>query len=76
MSRKEKFSRANRKKRIKKQFIEAATSAIETTEEMPARSKKHPSSKQQMTKLFYNTLFVLFVLLVIVLFWYGLEHSE
>ncbi|ALS27733.1 hypothetical protein ABEV74_02485 [Paenibacillus cisolokensis] len=45
---------------------------------LPPRRTKHPSNKQQMAKWFYNTLFVLFLILVAGLIWWGgsLADSE
>lgn len=76
MSRKEKFSRANQKKRKKQEQIEAANASKEEQSQLPARKKKYPSSKHQLTKLFYNTLIILFIALVAVLIWYGNEYSD
>lgn len=43
---------------------------------LPPRRKKFPSSAQKINKVYYNLLFVLFVILVAGLFWYGTKYSE
>ncbi|CAM4224963.1 hypothetical protein PATA110616_01655 [Paenibacillus tarimensis] len=44
-------------------------------EALPPRRVKHPSSKQQVTKWFYNSLIFLFMALAAGLFWYGRQMS-
>ena len=43
--------------------------------ELPSRRVKHPSNKYQTVKWFYNTLIVLFLLLMAALFWFGRQLS-
>jgi len=38
---------------------------------LPPRRKKHPSNKQQTAQWFYNVLFLLFLILIVVLFLFG-----
>lgn len=42
---------------------------------LPPRRKKFPSSLNKVNKWYYNILFVLFVVLVVFLFWYGNTYS-
>lgn len=73
MSRKQKFSRANRAKHHE---TGRAIHNFEDTEEnsLPPRSKKYPSSKGKLTRIYYNVVFVLFVALVLFLLWYGSSY--
>lgn len=72
MSRMEKFSRRARKNKqhetgnaIHKEFEE------ESEGKLPPRTKKFPSRKAKLTKIYYNVVFFLFVALVLFLLWYG-----
>lgn len=76
MSRKEKFSRTGRDKKQHEAddhiYLDSDTEQLE----LPARSKKYPSSKHKLTRLYYNILFLMFVALVIFLFWYGKKYTS
>ncbi|MCR8660326.1 hypothetical protein [Paenibacillus endoradicis] len=74
MSRKEKFSRAARSYRQQEADDRIYLDRENEETELPARSKKHPSSKNKLSRLYYNVLFILFVALVIFLFWYGNKY--
>jgi len=76
MSRKEKFSRTSRKARKYKadSYFELEQTK-EQPETLPPRQKKFPSSKQKLTKIYYNVLFVLFIILIAFLFWYGKQYT-
>lgn len=76
MSRKEKFSRSRKNKHHETEAYQyLADDADVPTQELPSRRKKHPSSKNKLTKIYYNVLFVLFVSLVAFLFWYGNKYA-
>ncbi|GFN30612.1 hypothetical protein PCURB6_08720 [Paenibacillus curdlanolyticus] len=38
---------------------------------LPPRRVKHPSNKQQTAQWFYNSLFLLFLFLIVILFLFG-----
>ncbi|AJY77199.1 hypothetical protein [Paenibacillus beijingensis] len=68
MSRMEKFgSRAAGRKAQSKE----PRRAQDDEERLPPRRQKHPSSRQKFSKWFYNSLFILFVLLVAALLMWG-----
>lgn len=71
MSRKEKFSRQARRKKQHETGEPIHNEHGEQQSALPPRTKKHPSSKAKLTKLYYNVVFVLFVALVVFLLWYG-----
>ncbi len=43
---------------------------------LPPRSMLFPSNKKRITKIFYNALFLLFVILVIGLIYWGVRMGE
>lgn len=43
---------------------------------LPSRRKKHPSNKVQTVRWFYNTLIILFLLLMAGLLWFGRELAN
>ncbi|GGF87686.1 hypothetical protein [Paenibacillus abyssi] len=73
MSRTEKFKNRNKTPASLKSRREKSERSVEDQQDVtiPSRRIKHPSNKQQMTKLFYNFLIVLFVSLVVGLLLYG-----
>jgi len=74
MSRKEKFSRTARNHRQQETDDRIYLDSEDEETKLPARSKKHPSSKNKLSRLYYNLLFILFVALVVFLFWYGNKY--
>ncbi|MFC6332311.1 hypothetical protein ACFP56_06715 [Paenibacillus septentrionalis] len=70
MSRKEKFSRYNRKNQHET-GIPIHNELEKQGDTLPPRTKKHPSNKAKLTKVYYNVVFFLFVSLVVFLLWYG-----
>ncbi|HIW33686.1 MAG TPA: hypothetical protein IAA29_12960 [Candidatus Paenibacillus intestinavium] len=74
MSRKEKFSRTTRKFRQQETDDRIYLDNDSEETKLPARSKKHPSSKNKLSRIYYNVLFVMFVALVVFLFWYGNKY--
>lgn len=52
-----------------------ASSEDEAPLKLPPRRKKFPSSINKVNKWYYNILFVLFLILVVFLFWYGNTYS-
>lgn len=75
MSRKEKFSRANKYKQHVTD-IPIHNDAEDQGNTLPPRAKKYPSSKAKLTKIYYNVVFVLFVALVVFLLWYGYNYHS
>ena len=75
MSRKQKFSRANKNKQLETD-IPIHNDVEEQGKTLPPRTKKYPSSKAKLTKVYYNVVFVLFVALVVFLLWYGNNYHS
>ncbi|WP_036709827.1 hypothetical protein [Paenibacillus pinihumi] len=67
MSRKERFRSRGRARRART----AENFEEQQGDELPSRKNKHVSTRQQLTKLYYNLLIVLFVCLVVGLLIYG-----
>jgi len=68
----EKFSRQARSKKHQETGMTIHNELEEHEEaKLPPRTKKHPSSKEKLTKIYYNVVFILFVGLVLFLLWYG-----
>lgn len=44
--------------------------------DLPPRTKTHVSSKQKLTRFYYNLIFVFFLALVVALFIYGYKHTS
>ncbi|MUT65513.1 hypothetical protein [Paenibacillus sp. NEAU-GSW1] len=77
MSRVQKFGESRRRR----QHEQAASppgidNASNAEAQLPPRRKKFPSNAQKVTKWYYNVLFILFVVLVAGLFWYGFKYGN
>ncbi|EFM09806.1 conserved hypothetical protein [Paenibacillus curdlanolyticus YK9] len=84
MSRIQKFGRRNAapavqpeerraRTRARRDRVEAEAELISDDAEsgLPPRRKKHPSNKQQTARLYYQALFLLFIILIVGLFLFG-----
>lgn len=71
MSRKEKFSRRARGRKHQETGEPIHNEQQSDELKLPPRTKKYPSSKAKLTRIYYNIVFILFVALVIFLLWYG-----
>jgi len=68
----EKFSRQAKSKRHQETGITIHNELEENEQDkLPPRTKKYPSSKAKLTRIYYNVVFFLFVALVLFLLWYG-----
>lgn len=77
MSRKLRHGRSTGKRQSEPyvDMTNTASSEDEAPLKLPPRRKKFPSSINKVNKWYYNILFVLFVILVVFLFWYGNTYS-
>lgn len=73
MSRVEKYSR--HKSKLQETDIQVNHETIKT-EELPPRTKKHISTKQKMSRIYYNLIFIFFIILVAALFMYGYRYTN
>ena len=78
MSRVEKYSRHKPKQQPETDLQVNHESYIHTSDEMdiPPRTKKYVSSKQKLTRFYYNLIFIFFIILVVALFIYGYKHTN
>jgi len=72
MSRVERFqSNRNVKRRTQTDYLQLNSDLIDPDDVIPPRKTLHPSNKGKLTRLFVNTLILLFILLVAGLLLWG-----
>ncbi|GGH24692.1 hypothetical protein [Paenibacillus segetis] len=54
---------------------QAATQSDESLEDLPSRRELYPSQRLKLTRWFFNSLLVVFVVIMIALLWWGISDS-
>lgn len=68
-------SRVSERPRLRETAVASGVNEAETEEELPPRSVLYPSGRIRLTKWFYETLILLFLILLGTLLWWGTQAT-